>query len=161
MANLPDLHGRKPRIAVHKFSSCDDCQLALLNAGEDLIELSNLVDIVHFLEAGLEDTRADVDIAFIEGSISTPEELERIKQVRENTRFLVPIGACATAGGPQALRNLGPGGRDPLRGHRGHPPAGKLSATRFALRAGHAPRGHWIRLHRGTTGYALASLRAG
>jgi len=57
MANLSDLHGRKPRIAVHKFSSCDGCQLALLNAGEDPIELSNLVDIVHFLEAGLEDPR--------------------------------------------------------------------------------------------------------
>lgn len=106
MTNLPNIHGRRARIAVHKFSSCDGCQLAFLNAGEDLIELSNLVDIVHFREAGLEDPQAKVDIAFIEGSISTPEELERIKRVRENTRFLVPIGACATAGGPQALRNL-------------------------------------------------------
>ena len=101
-----DIHSRKPRIAVHKFSSCDGCQLAFLNLGEDLIRLNDLVDILHFVEAGLVDPEATVDIAFVEGSISTPEEVERIQQVRKNSRFLVPIGACATAGGPQALRNL-------------------------------------------------------
>jgi sulfhydrogenase subunit delta len=100
------LRRRRPRIAVHKFSSCDGCQLAFLNLGEDLIALNDLVDIVHFVEAGLVDPDADVDIAFVEGSISTPEELERIKRVRDRSRFLVPIGACATSGGPQALRNL-------------------------------------------------------
>ncbi|MDH3947813.1 MAG: sulfhydrogenase subunit delta, partial [Gammaproteobacteria bacterium] len=63
----------KPRIAVHKFSSCDGCQLAFLNMGEDLLALNELVEIVHFAEAGMLDATATVDIAFIEGSISTTE----------------------------------------------------------------------------------------
>jgi len=96
----------KPSVAVHKFSSCDGCQLAFLNAGEDLLTLSGLVDIRHFLEAGLADEEAEVDIAFVEGSISTADEAERIRKVRAKSRLLVTLGACATAGGLQALRNL-------------------------------------------------------
>ena len=96
----------RPGIAVHKFSSCDGCQLAFLNAGEDLLKLAELVDIRHFLEAGVADENAKVDIAFVEGSISTGEEFERIRQVRANSQLVVSIGACATAGGLQALRNL-------------------------------------------------------
>jgi sulfhydrogenase subunit delta len=96
----------KPRVAIHKFSSCDGCQLAFLNMGEDLLALTEAVDIVHFAEAGPVDPDAQVDIAFVEGSISTPDELDRIQRVRENSRYLISIGACATAGGVQALRNL-------------------------------------------------------
>jgi sulfhydrogenase subunit delta len=96
----------RPGIAVHKFSSCDGCQLAFLNAGEDLLKLAEMVDIRHFLEAGVADQDAQVDIAFVEGSVSTAEEYERIRQVRTNSRLVVTIGACATAGGLQALRNL-------------------------------------------------------
>lgn len=96
----------KPKIAVHKFSSCDGCQLAFLNAGEGLITLTGIVDIVHFAEAGFLDEQAQVDIAFVEGSISAPHELTRIKQVRETSQYLITIGACATAGGLQALRNM-------------------------------------------------------
>ncbi len=96
----------RPKVAVHKFSSCDGCQLAFLNAGEALLKLWELVDVVHFAEAGPVDPEAKVDIAFVEGSISTPEEQKRIRQVRNQSRFLITIGACATAGGLQALRNL-------------------------------------------------------
>jgi sulfhydrogenase subunit delta len=96
----------KPKIAVHKFSSCDGCQLAFLNLGEDLLGLTELVDIRHFAEAGILGEEEPVDVAFIEGSISTPVDLERIKGIRERTKFLITIGACATAGGLQALRNL-------------------------------------------------------
>ena len=96
----------KPRIAVHKFSSCDGCQLAFLNAGEDLLTLDSLVDIVHFAEAGPIDQESHVAIAFVEGSINTREDLERIQQVRATSDLLVTLGACATAGGLQALRNL-------------------------------------------------------
>ncbi len=96
----------RPRVAVHKFSSCDGCQLAFLNLGEALLTLNELVEIRHFVEAGNYDPDAPVDIAFVEGSISTPEEAERIEAVRANSRWLVTIGACATAGGLQALRNL-------------------------------------------------------
>lgn len=99
----------KPRLAVHKFASCDGCQLAFLNLGEDLLTLAGLVDIVHFAEAGPVNLDAQVDIAFVEGSITTPEHLERIRRIRDNTRYLITIGACATAGGLQALRNLADG----------------------------------------------------
>ncbi len=99
----------RPTVAVHKFSSCDGCQLAFLNAGEDLLTLSRLVDIVHFAEAGPVDEQAKVDIAFVEGSISTAADLERIRHIRDNSGFLVTIGACATSGGLQALRNLADG----------------------------------------------------
>jgi coenzyme F420-reducing hydrogenase gamma subunit len=95
----------KPKIAVHKFSSCDGCQLAFLNAGEDLLTLTQLVDVAHFAEAGPVNADVEVDVAFVEGSISTPHDLDRIRRVRENSRYLITIGACATAGGIQALRN--------------------------------------------------------
>jgi coenzyme F420-reducing hydrogenase gamma subunit len=96
----------KPTIAVHKFSSCDGCQLAFLNLGEDLLTLMGIVDVRHFAEAGILDEDAQVDIAFVEGSLSTPDDLERIQRVRAQTKYLITIGACATAGGLQALRNL-------------------------------------------------------
>ncbi len=95
----------KPSIAVHKFTSCDGCQLAFLNAGEDLLTLSELVTFTHFAEAGPVNPDQAVDIAFVEGSISTADEEQRIKHVRENCKYLITIGACATAGGLQALRN--------------------------------------------------------
>ncbi len=96
----------RPRIAVHKFSSCDGCQLAFLNLGEDLLKLNQLVDIVHFAEAGMLDETARVDIALVEGSISTTKDIQRIRRIREQSRYLITIGACATAGGLQSLRNL-------------------------------------------------------
>jgi coenzyme F420-reducing hydrogenase gamma subunit len=96
----------KSRLAIHKFTSDDGCQLAFLHAGEDLIKLAQLVDIVHFAEAGIIVHEAKTDIAFIEGSISTPDEQQRIQRVRANSKYLITIGACATAGGIQALRNF-------------------------------------------------------
>ncbi len=96
----------RPKIAVHKFSSCDGCQLALLNLGETLLELPKLVDIVHFAEAGPMDETAHVDVALVEGSINTEHDLARIRRIRDNSDYLISIGACATSGGLQALRNM-------------------------------------------------------
>lgn len=96
----------RPKVAVHKFSSCDGCQLALLNLGGTLLQLAELVEFVHFAEAGPVNPDAAADIAFVEGSISTPDDKERIERIRANSRYLVTIGACATAGGVQALRNF-------------------------------------------------------
>jgi len=98
----------KPTVAIHKFSSCDGCQLAFLNLGTGLLTLAEMVDIVHFAEAGPVNPEAKVDIAFVEGSVSTPDEKDRIQRVRKNSKYLITIGACATSGGIQALRN----GRD-------------------------------------------------
>lgn len=99
-----ELH--KPRVAVHKFSSCDGCQLAFINLGEALIQLSQLVEIVHFAEAGPVDPEAQVDIAFIEGSVTTPHEQQRIQAIRKQSKAVITLGACATSGGLQSLRNL-------------------------------------------------------
>lgn len=96
----------KPSVAVHKFSSCDGCQLALINAGESLLVLSQFIDIKHFAEAGPIDENAKVDIAIIEGSISTSKDIERVQRIRHNSRYVMTIGACATSGGIQALRNM-------------------------------------------------------
>ncbi len=96
----------RPTVAVHKFSSCDGCQLAFLNMGEGLLALAGLVEIVHFAEAGMVEPETRVDIAFVEGSIFSPEDLERIRQIRRDSGLLITIGACATSGGVQALRNI-------------------------------------------------------
>jgi coenzyme F420-reducing hydrogenase gamma subunit len=96
----------KLRVAVHKFTSCDGCQLALLNLGPTLLTVADRFELLHFAEAGPVDPDAHVDVAIIEGSISTPDEEARIKRIRAAARHLVTIGACATSGGIQALRNL-------------------------------------------------------
>ena len=103
--NAPTAKSARPRVAVHKFSSCDGCQLAFLNLGEDLLTLAGRVDLVHFAEAGPLDPDTAVDVAFVEGSVSTPEDVERIQHIRAHSRLLIAIGACATSGGIQGLRN--------------------------------------------------------
>lgn len=95
----------RPKIAVHKFSSCDGCQLALINDAVSLLTLAEMVDIVHFAEAGPLDEFADVDIAFIEGSVNTHHDIPRLQKIREKAKYVIAIGACAVAGGIQALRN--------------------------------------------------------
>jgi coenzyme F420-reducing hydrogenase gamma subunit len=95
----------RPRLAVFKFSSCDGCQLSLLNLEDQLLELAQEVDVAYFLEARSAVSAGPYDVALVEGSITCPAEAERIKAVRRDSRYLVSIGACATAGGIQALRN--------------------------------------------------------
>jgi sulfhydrogenase subunit delta len=98
---------KKPRVAVHKFSSCDGCQMQILNMEEDLLTIAGRIDIVNFIEASSVLQGGPYDISFVEGSVSTPEEVARIKAIRAASKTLVAIGACATAGGIQALRNWG------------------------------------------------------
>ncbi len=96
---------RKPRLGVFKFASCDGCQLSLLNAEDELLEIAGRVDIAYFLEARSHSEPGPYDVALVEGSVTTAEDVRRIKEIREASRYLVTIGACATAGGIQALRN--------------------------------------------------------
>jgi coenzyme F420-reducing hydrogenase gamma subunit len=102
---LPQNNGGKPKLAVFKFSSCDGCQLSLLNLEDELLDLVGAVDIAYFLEARRATQPPPYDIGLVEGSISTPDEEQRILQVRKDCRYLVTIGACATSGGIQSLRN--------------------------------------------------------
>ena len=94
------------RLAVWKFASCDGCQLSLLDCEDELLALAGAVDIVHFLEASSRVEPGPYDVSIVEGSISTPQDAKRIRGVREQSRKLITIGACATAGGIQALRNF-------------------------------------------------------
>ena len=96
---------RRPKVAVYKFSSCDGCQLSLLNLEDELLDLVGAVEIAMFLEARRRVLPPPYDVGLVEGSISTPEEERRIHQVRRDCKYLVAIGACATSGGIQALRN--------------------------------------------------------
>jgi coenzyme F420-reducing hydrogenase gamma subunit len=95
----------RPRIAVFKMASCDGCQLQLLDAEEALLDLATAVDLVQFTEATSHTDPGPYDVTIVEGSVSTPAQLEEIAHIREVSTFLMTIGACATSGGVQALRN--------------------------------------------------------
>jgi len=97
---------RKPKLAVWKFASCDGCQLSLLDCEDELLTIAGQVEIASFPEASRAVVRGPYDLSLVEGSITTPHDAERIQQVRRASKFLVTIGACATAGGIQALRNF-------------------------------------------------------
>ncbi len=97
---------RRPRLAVFKFASCDGCQLSLLDCEDELLAVAGAVELANFLEASRAVVKGPYDLALVEGSITTPHDAERIQQVRRASRVLVTIGACATAGGIQALRNF-------------------------------------------------------
>jgi coenzyme F420-reducing hydrogenase gamma subunit len=97
---------RTPTLAVWKFTSCDGCQLTLLDCEDELLALTGRVRLAYFLEASSAVRPGPYDVSLVEGSISTPDEIDRIRRVREQSRILVVIGACATAGGIQALRNF-------------------------------------------------------
>ncbi|QWF77933.1 oxidoreductase [Amycolatopsis sp. CA-230715] len=96
-----------PTLAVWKFTSCDGCQLTLLDCEDELLALAGQVRIAHFTEASSATDPGPYDVSLVEGSITTRADLERIREVRARSRVLVAIGACATAGGIQALRNFG------------------------------------------------------
>ena len=98
--------GRKPKFAVWKFASCDGCQLSLLDLEDELLTMSDTVDIAEFHEATSRNVTGPYDLSLVEGSITTEHDAERIQNVRRMSTALVTIGACATAGGVQALRNF-------------------------------------------------------
>lgn len=97
---------KKPSLAVWKFASCDGCQLTVLNLEDELLALAATVRIAYFAEATSTALKGPYDVSLVDGSISTPADAERIREVRRVSRYMVSIGACATAGGIQALRNF-------------------------------------------------------
>lgn len=96
----------KPKVAVWKFASCDGCQLSLLDCEDELLAVVGQIEIAYFLEATRSFVRGPYDLSLVEGSITTAEDAERIRQIRRDSKVLVTIGACATSGGIQALRNF-------------------------------------------------------
>jgi sulfhydrogenase subunit delta len=97
---------RKPKLAVWKFASCDGCQLSILDCEDELLSIASAVNIAYFPEASRAMAKGPYDISLVEGSVTTPHDDARIQQIRNASKLLVTIGACATAGGIQALRNF-------------------------------------------------------
>jgi coenzyme F420-reducing hydrogenase gamma subunit len=97
---------RKPKLAVWKFASCDGCQLSVLACEDELLSLADHIEIAYFPEASSAVVKGPYDLSLVEGSITTPHDAEWIQKVRRASRSLVTLGACATAGGIQALRNF-------------------------------------------------------
>lgn len=106
MSPEPPAEPRRPTLAVWKFASCDGCQLTLLNCEDELLAVADRVQVAYFPEATRAVVAGPYDVSLVEGSVTTPGDAERIQQVRAASRHLVTIGACATAGGIQALRNF-------------------------------------------------------
>src|SRR3954465_8664424 len=96
----------RPKLAVWKFASCDGCQLSLLDCEDELLAVAGAVEIAYFPEATRGVLKGPYDVSLVEGSVTTQHDLERLKDVRRQSRSLITIGACATAGGIQALRNF-------------------------------------------------------
>lgn len=105
----------RPRLAVFKFASCDGCQVSLFNLEEELLALAEHFDVAHFLEASSRVEEGPYAVALVEGSVSTQHDVERIRRIREQTDTLITIGACATSGGIQHLRNVAD--LDEYKGH--------------------------------------------
>ncbi len=95
-----------PKLAVWKFSSCDGCQLSLLDCEDELLAVAGRVEISYFLEASSAEVAGPYDVSVVEGSVTTAHEAEKIREVRASSKTLITIGACATSGGIQALRNF-------------------------------------------------------
>lgn len=103
---MPFSQHAKPKLAVWKFASCDGCQLSLLDCEDELLAVADRIDIANFPEASRARIDGPYDLSLVEGSITTPHDAERIHRIRRASETLVSIGACATAGGIQALRNF-------------------------------------------------------
>jgi coenzyme F420-reducing hydrogenase gamma subunit len=101
----PTAANRKPTLAVWKFASCDGCQLSLLDCEDELLAVAGALDIAYFPEASSGMVSGPYDVSLVEGSITTPHDLDRIQEIRAQSTTLITIGACATSGGIQALRN--------------------------------------------------------
>ncbi len=97
---------RQPKLAVWKFTSCDGCQLTLLDLEDELLELTQVLTIAYFPEASRRLLPGPYDLSLVEGSVSVPEHLEQLQKVRRRSRVLIAFGTCATSGGIQALRNF-------------------------------------------------------
>ena len=98
--------GRIPKLAVWKFTSCDGCQLSLLDLEDDLLAIADRLIIAYFMEATRAVVKGPYDLSLVEGSVSISDQLEQVKKVRKASKVLVTIGTCATSGGIQALRNF-------------------------------------------------------
>jgi sulfhydrogenase subunit delta len=93
-----------PRVAIFDFACCEGCQLQIVNLEAEIIDLVSAIDVVEWREA-MSEQSDEYDIAIIEGSITRPEDEVRIKEIRSRAKVLIALGACATMGGINKLKN--------------------------------------------------------
>lgn len=129
---MSNIASSKMKLAVFKFASCDGCQLSLLDCEDELLTVAGLIDIAYFLEASSFTVEGPYDVTLVEGSITTPHDQLRIQEIRKQSKILITIGACATSGGIQALRNWGDH-QDFLRAVYAHPDYISSLATSTAI----------------------------
>ncbi|MDR3424018.1 MAG: oxidoreductase [Alphaproteobacteria bacterium] len=122
----------KPKLAVWKFSSCDGCQLSLLDCEDELLAITGVITVANFVEASREVLPGPYDVSLVEGSVTTPHEKELIQEIRKESAILISIGACATAGGIQALKNFADV-KDYVSAVYAHPEYIKTLATATAI----------------------------
>jgi len=96
----------KPKVAIFEFGCCEGCQLQIVNLEEQLLDLLGLVDVVTWREARSEHSDGPYDISFVEGSITREEEMDRLRWIRNNSKILVALGACAHIGGVNTIKNF-------------------------------------------------------
>src|SRR4030042_4762863 len=106
MKQINRMISKKPKLALWKVPSCDGCQLSLLDLEDELLAVTEKVELAYFKEASRAELKGPYSLSLVEGSVTTPDNLEQIKKVRRISKFLVTIGTCATSGGIQALRNF-------------------------------------------------------
>ncbi|MHC5138001.1 MAG: NADH-quinone oxidoreductase subunit B family protein [Planctomycetota bacterium] len=94
----------KPRVAIFDFACCEGCQLQIVNLEEEILNLIDLVDVVEWREAMSEQSH-EYDIAIIEGSITRPEDAQKLEVIRSRAKILIALGACATIGGVNKMKN--------------------------------------------------------
>lgn len=95
----------KVQVATVWLDGCSGCHMSLLDMDERLADLAASIDIVY---GPLVDTKAfpeQVDLTLVEGSVSSEEDLEKIKHIREHTRLLIAMGDCAVTGNVPSMRN--------------------------------------------------------
>jgi len=94
----------KVRISFHDFTCCEGCQLQVLALEDELLAILGVVEIVQFREA-IDDRQWDCDIAFVEGAFTRESDRPRLEKIRKHAKLVVALGACATTGGLNVLKN--------------------------------------------------------
>jgi sulfhydrogenase subunit delta len=95
----------RPRVAIFDFACCEGCQLQIVNLEEEILDLIDNLEVVEWREAMSEQSR-EYDIAIIEGSITRLEDEQRLELIRTRAKTLIALGACATIGGVNKLKNV-------------------------------------------------------
>ncbi len=99
---------KRLKLAVFSLTSCDGCQVVLLQAFKQLLQLERYIEISHFPLLKDKNKRGPFDISIVEGSVVNKRDIKKIKQIRKKSKILIALGTCATHGGVQAVKNFMP-----------------------------------------------------